>query len=53
MKQFPPQKFDDEIIFDIFLEILIHELTTTIAKIAFKDYKNKLQYSKKENMRHV
>ena len=47
MKQFIPPKFDDEIIFDIILEILIHDLTTTIAKIAFKDYKNKLLRSKK------
>jgi len=53
MQQIRPPKFDDEIIFDIFLEILTFDLKSAIARIAFKDYKNKLQHSKKENMRHV
>ena len=47
MQKFILPKFDDEIIFDISLEILIHDLITAITKIEIRDYKNKLQRSKK------
>ncbi len=40
MQKFSLPKLDDEIIFDIFLEILIHDLITAIAKLEFQDYKN-------------
>jgi hypothetical protein len=47
MRQKSTRDSDDAPIFDIWLEILIHDLITIIAKIKYRESKNKTRNNQK------